>query len=49
MDGSVQLATYYVELFLLKRFDVPPPRFSIIVPFIVYKRRKEKKQEGEEV
>jgi hypothetical protein len=40
--GSVQLATYYVELFLLKRFDAPPPpRLSIIAPFIVYKRCRE--------
>jgi len=35
--GSVQLATYYIELFLLKRSDVPPFRLSTTVPFIVYK------------
>jgi hypothetical protein len=35
--GSMQLASYF-ELFLLQRFDVPPPRLSSIFPFIVHKR-----------
>jgi hypothetical protein len=43
--GSMQLATYYVELFLLKRFDVPLSRLSVIFPFIVYKGSKENNKE----
>lgn len=42
---SMQSATYYVEFFLLQRFDVPDPRLSVIFPFIVYKGCKENNKE----